>query len=87
MADNKRHLGHSPLSGRIYLGRQNNGMWQAGKRDVTSEFLQVMEHKVPINTCQNVTVNGENKYRIIVVDMKAEVTIDGKPLTIEKDDV
>jgi len=74
-------LGYSPLSGRVYWGRQNSetGMWVGNdKRDVTSEFLQVMEHKFPVNTTHNVSVNGENKYRVIVVDMGREVRVDGK---------
>ncbi|WP_045993467.1 DUF7446 family protein, partial [Halomonas sp. S2151] len=74
-------LGYSPLSGRIYWGRQNpkTGMWVGNdKRDVTSEFLQVMTHKFPVNTAQNISVNGENKYRVIVVDAGREVSVDGK---------
>ena len=80
MSDNKMHLGHSPLTGRIYLGRQKGDHWVGDKRDVTSEFLQVMEHKFPIGTAQNVSVNGENKYRVIVVGMDVAVTVNGKEI-------
>jgi hypothetical protein len=79
MADNKMHLGHSPLTGRIYLGRQKDNHWVGQKRDVTNEFLQVMEQKFPINTSQNISVDGVNKYRVIILDMEKEITIDGKP--------
>jgi len=80
MKDNKMHLGFSPLTGKIYLGRQKGDCWVGEKRDVTSEFLQVMEQKFPINTTQSVTVDGEDKFRVIVVDMEKTVAIDGKEL-------
>lgn len=81
MAKIKSGLGYSPLTERVYWGKQNTetGTWVGNeKRDITSEFLQVMEHKFPVNTVQNVSVNGENKYRVIVVSMDREVRIDGK---------
>jgi len=84
MDDNKMHLGMSPITERIYLGRQRNGMWSGPKRDVTSEFIQVMEQKFPINTTKNISVDGVNKYRVIVLDMEKEITIDGKPIDFEE---
>lgn len=79
---NKTGLLYSPLTGRILWGRHNGKGLAVGdnQKDITSEFLQVMEMKFPVNTSQNVSVNGENKYRVIVVDMEKEVTIDGKPI-------
>ncbi len=73
-------LGYSPLTERIYWGRQTaSGEWAGNnKKDITSDFLQVMERKFPINTAQNVSADGENKYRVIVVDMKASVVVNGK---------
>lgn len=70
----------SPLTERIYWGRHNGQGVAVGnsKKDVTSEFLQTMEMKFPVGTVQNVSVNGENKYRVIVVDMEAEVVVNGK---------
>lgn len=83
MKDNKLHLGYSPLTERIYLGKQNQvkKMWVGEKRDITSEFIQVMEQKFPINTSQNISVDGVNKYRVIVVDMEKDVVINGKKLS------
>ena len=78
MIDNKLHLGYSPLTEKIYLGKQNKNVWVGEKRDITNEFLQVMEQKFPINTIQNISINGINKYRVIVVDMEKEIVIDGK---------
>ena len=77
---NKTGLLYSPLTGRILWGLHNGKGVAVGDRqkDITSDFLQVMEMKFPINTSQNVSVNGENKYRVIVLDMDKEVVINGK---------
>lgn len=72
-------LSFSPLSEKIFWGRiSKNGIAMGEQREVTSEFLQIMELKFPINTAQSVSVNGENKYRVIVVDMDKEVIVNGK---------
>ena len=77
---NKTGLLYSPLTERVYWGLHNGKGVSVGdkQKDITSEFIQVMEMKFPINTVQNISVNGENKYRVIVVDMKKEVTVNGK---------
>lgn len=71
----KSGLGYSPISGRIYWGRQSEktGTWSGEKRDVTSMFLQVMEHKFPVGFQQNITVNGEHKSTIAHVPAGSEV--------------
>ena len=82
----KTGLGYSPLTERVYWGRQNTktGLWIGNnKKDVTSEFLQVMEHKFPINTQQNISVNGENKYCVIVVDMEKKPKYSAAPELLE----
>tara|TARA_R110002096_G_C14661646_1_gene728211 strand:+ start:32768 stop:33019 length:252 start_codon:yes stop_codon:yes gene_type:complete len=79
----KTGMGLSPITKRVYWGRQNTdtGCWVGNnKKDITSDFLQVLEQKFPINTAQNISENGEDKYRIIVVDMDKEVVINGKKL-------
>ena len=77
---NKTGLLYSPITERIYWGLHNgNGAAVGNKqKDITSDFIQVMEMKFPINTMQNVSVNGENKYRVIIVDMDKEVMVNGK---------
>jgi hypothetical protein len=77
---NQSGLLFSPLSGRVSWGRHNGKGIAVGdnQKDVTNEFIQIMELKFPINTAQNISVNGENKYRVIVVDMDKEVAINGK---------
>lgn len=76
--DNKLHLGCSPLIGNVYLGKQNKDCWIGEPRDVTSEFIQVMQQKFNINTTQTIRINGNAAYRVIVVDMDKEVLINGK---------
>ena len=78
--DNKQHLGYSELTQRVYLGRQNGNHFVGDKRDVTSEFIQIMLQKFSPNTSTGITVDGEKKYKIIVVDRKKKVTVNGKPV-------
>lgn len=77
---NKTGLLYSPLTERIFWGLHNgNGVAVGNKqKDITSDFLQMMELKFPINTAQNISIDGENKYRVIVVDMSKEVIVNGK---------
>lgn len=81
---NKLKLGFNPIDKRVYLGRQKDGIWSGDKRDVTNDFLQVMEHKFPINTAQNISINGENRYRVLVIDMDKEITINGRKVDFLK---
>lgn len=74
----KIDIGYSELTSKVYLGTiAKVGEWK-DKKDITTRFLQIMEQKFPINTTQNISVNGENKYRVIVVDMDKEVVVNGK---------
>ena len=76
----KLDIGYSELTGKVYLGEiKTVGEWKV-KRDITSRFLQVMEQKFPINTTQNISVNGVNKYRVIVVDMDKKVIVNDKKI-------
>ena len=78
MSDNKLHLGHSPITGNIYLGRQSGNHWAGEKRNVTSEFLEILLQKFEPGTIQNIAIDGENKYRMFVVGMDEKITINGK---------
>jgi hypothetical protein len=53
-------------------------MWVGHKQNITSDFIQVMEHKFPINTAQNISVNGVNKFRFLSLNMDKEITVNGK---------
>lgn len=63
MNDNKMHLGFSPLTNRVYLGKQNKDQWVGDKRDVTSEFLQVMLQMFPIGD-HTISSNGKTVYKL-----------------------
>lgn len=76
--DNKLHLGYGGITGNVYLGKQNKGLWIGQKRDVTNEFFHVMEQKFHINTEHTIEADGKPIYRIIVVDMNKEVLINGE---------
>jgi len=78
MVDMKLHLGYSPLTANIYLGKQKNNQWVGEKRDVTNEFISVMLQKFEPNSSQNISINGKNKYRVIVVDIEKTVTVNEK---------
>ena len=69
----KLQLGYSPLTERIYLGKVNPKKpteWVGEKRDVTSDFLQVMLQKFEPNTKTSITIEGKPKYEIIVKEIK-----------------
>ena len=76
----KSVLGYSPLTGSIYLGQtsKNNPNVMDVERDMTSNFVQVLTQKFEPGTITNITVNGENKYRVLVVGMDEKITVDGK---------
>lgn len=76
--DSKLHLGYSALTERIYLGRQKGNSWSGEKRDVTSEFIQVMLQKFDPGTIQNISIDGQDRYRVLVVDIDKRVEVDGK---------
>lgn len=77
----KLQLGYSPLSENIYLGRTNPkkpNEWIGEKRDVTSNFIQVMLQKFEPNTINNITINGETKFRVLVTEVKNKIEVNGK---------
>lgn len=78
----KLSLGHSPLTGNIYLGKKNPkkpNQWQGQKKDVTSDFIQVMLQKFEPGYIHNIEEDGVIKYRIAVLDVNDEIIINGKP--------
>ena len=76
-------IGYSELSEKVYIGeyvkKGTLNEWK-NKKDITGRFLQVMEQKFPINTTQLIRINGENKYRILVVGLDKEVIVNGKKI-------
>ena len=76
MSNVKTTLSYSPLSGRIYWGRVNLDTGRAvgvAKTDVTNAFLQCVEHKFPINTSADMTVDGKHVSTIYNVSSDLKV--------------
>ena len=59
-------IGYSPLSERIYLGKQNRekGHWVGDKEDITSDFLFVLEQYIPKQTTRTI-VCGESESTVL----------------------
>lgn len=53
----KKGIGYSPLTEKIYLGKQNKdkGIWVGNKEDITSDFINVMMNYIPENTTRTIT--------------------------------
>jgi len=53
----KKGIGYSPLTEKIYLGKQNKekGIWVGDKEDITSDFINVMMDYIPENTTRTIT--------------------------------
>ena len=68
----KAGLGLSPLTGRVYWGRSNGLNWVGEKRDITSEFVQIVLQKFGPDTPDQkgvrseITVDGVPTFEIIV---------------------
>ncbi len=83
----KLELGYSPLSKKIYLGKtkkNNPNEWSGEKKDITNNFLQVMLQKFEPNTITAISINGVNKYRILVTGMDEKITVNDKEVDIKE---
>jgi hypothetical protein len=85
--DNKLHLGHSSITDNIYLGRQKNNMWVGEKREITSEFINIMLQKFKPNTTTIITNGDKPEFKIIVVDFDKEVIINEKEIIQDIQDI
>lgn len=53
----KKGIGYSPLSQKVYLGKQNKerSMWIGQKEDITSDFVNIMFQYVDKNKVRRIT--------------------------------
>lgn len=68
MATIKTSIGHSPLSDKIYIGKQNQdkGMWIGEKRDITNDFIATALSYFGENTIRGIGVKkGEDTNLLI----------------------
>ena len=72
MNKKKIHVGMSPLTGTIFAGTiLKDGMWAAGKQDVTDEALfAVAQHCVHFGMPAEINYDGKLRYRITVEVVK-----------------
>ena len=52
----RKGIGHSPLTDKVYLGKQNKakGMWVGEKEDITNDFINVAFQYFEENTIRNI---------------------------------
>lgn len=71
----KNGIGYSPLSDRVYLGKQDQekGIWIGTKKDITNQFLEISFAYFEENTIRNIgSSNGtENLFINIKNDRKS----------------
>ena len=66
----KKGIGYSPLTDRVYIGRQNRekGMWIGEKEDITNDFLAVSSQFFEVNSIREINVSSGRKEVHICVD-------------------
>ena len=74
------HIGIDPDSGKIVFGKFRDGKLSGSIRDITNEFMRVLEEKFPIDTVCLVAVSGKPMYKIIVTSVDRDVSVDGRPV-------
>ena len=92
MLSRKLRLGYSALTGNVYLGKDKKDGRLADpdkfllnpKRDITSDFMNVLLLKFEPNTSHIVSIDGEPKYRLLLIDVGRAVSVDGKDVTDEE---
>lgn len=64
----RKGIGYSPLTERIYLGRQNRerGMWIGDKEDVTNDFLNICFQYFEENTIRNIGSPNSKKENLFI---------------------
>lgn len=66
----KTGIGYSPLSEKVYLGKQNTEkrMWVGEKKDITSEFIAVSLEFYEVNTIREIA--GSSGSVNLVINIK-----------------
>jgi hypothetical protein len=59
---NKKGIGYSPLTDKVYLGTQNQekGMWVGNKVDITNEFLAVASSYFTEGTVRDISCGNQH---------------------------
>lgn len=64
----RKGIGHSPLTDKVYLGRQNKakGMWIGEKEDITNDFINVAFQYFEENTIRNIVSTNSKKENLFI---------------------
>lgn len=64
---NKTGIGYSPISDRVYLGKQNptKSMWTGTKEDITSDFIGVALAYFEVNTIREIGCSDTSSNLVI----------------------
>lgn len=83
MATIKNGIGYSPLTDKVYLGKQNQdkGMWVGEKKDITNDFLAVSHAYFAENTTRVIKCGKESNIFINIKNDKESIENAIKSLT------
>jgi len=83
MATIKNGIGYSPLTDKVYLGKQNKekGMWIGEKQDITNDFLAVAHAYFSENTSRIVRCGKDSNIFFNVKNDKDSIEKAIKSLT------
>ena len=81
----KNGIGYSPLSEKVYLGKQNTekGMWIGTKKDITDEFLAVSFEYFEENTIRDIGCSN-GKSNLLINIKNDRVCIEKLIITLNK---
>jgi hypothetical protein len=66
----KGHIGCSPITEKVYIGTHDGKVWRGRKKDITSEFIQVVLQKFPPDFSYTITADGVARYEITVREIR-----------------
>lgn len=74
----RKGIGYSPLTEKIYLGRQNKvkGMWIGEKEDITNDWLNVAFQYFEENTIRNIGSPNAKKENLFINIKKDKKSIE-----------
>lgn len=74
----KRGIGISHLTEEIYYGVKEGNQFVGEINNITNDFLHVVLEKFEPNTICNITIDGVEKYRVLVIGIDSTVAVNGR---------
>ena len=72
----KTGIGYSPLTDKVYLGRQNEEkhIWVGDKKDITNQFLAVSSQFFEVNSVREIKCsNGDSNLYVNIKNDKSSI--------------